>query len=496
MKAKIFILILTILPGFYTVFGQGMIIGPNASVTVAGGGKLIITDAVKGMLTIKSTSAGTGSLVVDANAASSVSVAAHSNVERYLTLGTWHYISSPITNGLSGIFFGDYLMTSDQTTTTGWAPYIVSTTTPLDVMRGYAVWKPASNSAWQEVFAGNLNNGNLTIDVSRVTGTWAGWTLVGNPYPCAIDLTSGGVTWTNVEPTAWFWNEAAGNYQAHGTITDPSPPWNGGSHSQFVPAMQGFYVHATTSPASLSFTNAVRVNNTESFLKSTPYPFLMIKAQGYTNTYFDMISVQFDPDATSCYDPGYDAYKLWGLNEAPQLYTLINDTNVTCNSLPFSKANMVVPMGFKCGSSGNYTLIADNLGSFDQGISISLEDIKLNIIQDLRSNPGYNFSYNTTDNSNRFLLLFNNPTFGTNDNSAPENIQIYSFGDAVFIKTNSKETANGQVFIYDPIGKDLFHANLSGDELTKISPDLNTGYYVVKVVTGKSVSSKKVFISR
>src|ERR1035437_8759328 len=134
MKTKIVILSCFLI--FYTVllFGQGIIIQPNAYVTIAGGGKLIVSDAKNGLLTLKSNSSGTGSLVVDANAASSVSVAANSNVELYLTgsnSGTetdlWHLVSSPISNGVSGTFLADYLLSYDETANS--FSYIV----PIDV---------------------------------------------------------------------------------------------------------------------------------------------------------------------------------------------------------------------------------------------------------------------------------------------------------------------------------------------------------------------------
>jgi hypothetical protein len=498
MKIKITILSGILVFCSVILFGQGMIIEPNAYVTVAGGAKLIISDATNGLLTIKSTSAGTGSLVVDATAGSTVSVAAHSIVERYLTLGQWHYISSPISNGLSGIFDGDYLMTSDPSTSTGWGPFIVPTNVPLDVMRGYAVWKPTSNSAWQEVFTGSLNNGNTSITIGRNgSDPWAGWNLVGNPYPCSIDLSSVGVTWTNVEPTAWFWNGSAANYQAWPTNGIGTGIYNGGTHSGIVPAMQGFYVHATGVTGSVALTNATRVHSAQAFLKSTPDPHLVIRAQGNANTYFDLVSIQFNPDATPAYDEGYDAYKLWGSTDAPQLYTQINDTNVTCNSLPFSKATITIPMGFSCGISGTYTLIADSLGTFDPGISISLEDLHLNIIQDLRTNPVYNFSYATTDNANRFLLLFNNPAYGIPAGQIKtQPLQIYSFENFIFIRKTGTDPLSGKMSVYDPLGRELFSSNLTDVPVSKYDMNLETGYYVVKVVTNESGYSQKVFISR
>ena len=212
------------------------------------------------------------------------------------------------------------------------------------------------------------------------------------------------------------------------------------------------------------------------------------------NTYSDRISVHFNPEATSGYNPGYDAYKLWGLSEAPQLYTRIGDTNVTCNSLPFEKKNMVIPMGFSCGLPGTYTLIADSLGTFENAISISLEDLKLNTTQDLRTNPIYNFTYDTLDDPNRFVLHFDNPYFGVNDSKNIQPMQIYSFGNTIYIKSQDGNLQEGSVFLYDLIGKELFNGTLSNQVLNRITPGVAEGYYVVKVMTDQGVYTGKVYL--
>jgi hypothetical protein len=497
MKAKIYILLVMLLPVINDLSGQGIIIQPGALVAVAGGGKIYLTGTAT--MTIKSTSAGTGTLLVDNAAGSTVSLPANgAKVERYLTTDTWHYISSPVSNALSGTFLNDYLMTSDPSSATGWSSYITSTTAPLVVMRGYAVWKPSSNVT-PESFTGNLNNGSLSLSLARnPADPWAGWNLAGNPYPSPIDLGSAGVSWNQVEHAAWFWNGTAGNYQATVTMSGIWP-YNGGLHSTIVPAMQGFYVHVAdtyTGTTSLGFDNSVRVTSTQAFLKSTQNPLMVIKAQGYANGYFDLVSVQFNPDATASYDPGFDAYKLSGLTEAPQLYTKIGDTNVSCNSLPFTSSHITIPMGFSCGISGNYTLIADSLRTFESGIGIRLEDLKQSTTQDLRTNPVYNFSYDVSDTPNRFLLHFDNPVFGTREQTQEQPLRIYSSGSLIYLRKTGTDALNGTITVYDPLGRELFSGIVEDSPLLKFDLNLNTGYYLVRVITADNLYSQKVLITR
>lgn len=427
--------------------------------------------------------------------------------ELYLGTDVWHYISSPISNATANIFLEDYLKPSDPTNggpvpLPGWGPYITDPSAPLQVTRGYACWKPSTNPG-VEMFSGSLNTGPQTFIGNRnPSDPFAGWHLVGNPYPSGINLISPFISWDQFEPTAYFWDQSGSspNYPEGGNY-DCYPSASGfGTHVPFVPAMQGFYIHISSSYTGLStfsLANSARMPFGIGFLKDAAAltNSLMIRVNGDQNKYSDRITVQFNSAATSGYDPGYDAYKLWGLNEAPQLYTRIGDTNVTCNSLPFDKKNMVIPMGFSCGLPGMYTLIADSLGTFENAVSVSLEDLKLSITQNLRTNPVYNFTYDTLDNANRFLLHFDNPAFGISNPGNIRPVQIYSFGSSVYIRSTDGKILNGDVTIYDMIGKELYRGKLAGSAINRITPVVADGYYVVKVVLADGVYSDKIHLS-
>ncbi|MCX6246278.1 MAG: hypothetical protein NTW10_00965 [Bacteroidetes bacterium] len=474
--------------------GAVVTINPGCALTVTGTTTMNATEC----LVLKSDATGTASFIDNG-----ISGGGTARMERYLTPDKWHYISSPISNATANIFFGDYLMTSDPSTASGWSGWIVDPSSPLTVMRRYACWKPSAN-AGLETFSGTLNTGSQTITLSRNgSDPWAGWHLVGNPYPSAIDLSSVGITWDQFEPTAYFWHESLTPYPPNSFGNyDVYPAYGSwGTHFQFAPPEQGFYVHingAYVGSSTLTIPNTARVHdNTQIFLKDAPVirNGLLILVQNVANAFSDRITVHFNPNATAGYDPGYDAYKLWGSGTAPQLYTRIGDTNVTCNSLPFVNKNMVVPMGFSCGLPGTYTLIADSLGTFDDAIAVSLEDLKLNMTQDLRTNPVYNFQYDTADSPNRFLLHFDNPTLGVKDPvTAIEPVQIYSFGNAIYVSSKDGILRAGSVFVYDMIGKELFRGTLSNQLLNRFTPEVAEGYYLVRVVTLEGSFNGKVYL--
>jgi hypothetical protein len=75
-------------------------------------------------------------------------------------------------------------------------------------------------------------------------------------------------------------------------------------------------------------------------------------------------------------------------------------------------------------------------------------------------------------------------------------VQIYSFENFIYIRKTGTEPLKGSMSVYDPLGRELYTCNVPDSPVSKYDIDLPTGYYVVKLVTGESAYSKKVFISR
>ena len=81
-----------------------------------------------------------------------VAYSGSARVERHLTAcdvnapeGCWHYVSILVTSAVAGVFNGDYLKSFDEVTGL-WSGYYTHSGTPLTVMEGYAVNRPAANA--------------------------------------------------------------------------------------------------------------------------------------------------------------------------------------------------------------------------------------------------------------------------------------------------------------------------------------------------------------
>jgi hypothetical protein len=510
----------TVIGGNFTLSGTvsttlvaGITITGN--LVIGSGNILTIPPAPTGELTVNGTSStlgGSNCMVIQSTSSGTGSFIDHgitgtgAQVQHYLTGGAttgstnyWHGISSPITNATSNVFLGEYLMYYTEGTNA--YTYIAPTNTSLNPMKGYFTWV---NPTTTVNFSGPLNTGDMSIGVTRTyisglgNGPYNGWNLIGNPYPSSIDfsLFMSSTNWSNVDQAAYIWSPGGGNYLVY-------PVGGNGTHSSICPPEQAFFVHCNASASqgtpgngTVYFKNAARIHSTETFLKSdTIIPNLLrIRAQTSTNSYYDELTVYFDPSRTNYYEPGYDALKYSGNADAPQIYTLINDTAVTVNSMVFDQKNITVPMGFNISVPGMYTLNASNLEDFGNSISVHLEDLKLNVTQDLKLNPVYTFNYDTTDAPNRFILHFDNPSFGVNDLKDVKPVQIYSYGNSIYIDALNGKTLEGNVFVYDLLGKELYQGSLPDQQLTKLNLNLAEGYYIVKVVTAQGVYMGKVYL--
>jgi len=263
-------------------------------------------------------------------------------------------------------------------------------------MKGYSVmntYYPGAADYKILEFSGTLNNGNYSINLVNAND---GWCLVGNPYPSAIDWDNPGWTKTNIGSTIYVWNSATGNFLS----------WNGcvgGLTDGIIPPMQAFFVKATGDNPVIGVTNSVRISYPQGFYKNTSQDLLSLSVTG-SNGYFDKTFVNFNSNSTVGYDKNFDSKKMEGDKTAPQLFSIIRENNLTVNVLPEISENTEINIGFSCGLSGDYSILAEGIDSFETSVKILLKDIKENKTIDLRKKDAYSFSYSITDETHKFKL--------------------------------------------------------------------------------------------
>jgi len=456
-------------------------------------GKTLTADT----LTIQSNATGTGSFVDNGTSSIGTSIA-----ERYIAKDNkWHFLSSPVSSQAIKPAFAPTAIDNtfsiykwdESIAITGntWINIRTNSTTynPLfetsfEVGRGYLVaYNTSYSGSATHNYTGTLNTGDKTITIGFANNHY---NLIGNPYPSAINwdetsLAANAATKLNAYPPIWLWNGSVGNY---GNYVSGIGGTNGATN--IIAPHQGFFVEAK-SGGTFTMPNTARVHpNSQAYLKSSNIANLIkLKVISTATDYSDEMIIKFA-------NSNNGVVKWVSMKtEAPSLYSVRGNEDYSINVLDEVLLPLAVPVSFKAGINGSYTINALEINGFTLCSSIVLEDLHTNISQNLMSNPIYNFTANTTDNINRFVLHF----FTLTPNSINENINtttnIYSYNKDIYVNTSEKVR---EINVCNILGQQIIKQTNNNQIITKIYIDNTSAYYIVKVITDKNVYTKKVFV--
>ena len=431
-------------------------------------------------LILKSDGTGTASLV-------HITASVPATVERYISgsAEAWHFLSSPVA---SQSISGDWIPSGTYGNGTGYDLYVwdevtrcwiykLNTTTTVNWNtvhsqgnfvpgRGYLYSVQATNHT--KSFGGNLNNGSYDYPITLTTDTnrLKGFNLVGNPYPSSVDwqATSGwgrsNLVGGNSSCNMWVWSPSAGNY---GLCSSSGGSGTNGV-TRYIAPMQGFFVQAASS-GNLGFSNSIRVHDGASDWKSARINPDTISAivQSERDQTFDEVRLLFGyPEGET------GAAKLFSpAATAPSLYLDAGSSSYTVRYLTDTIAFPHVPVQFKPGTNGNYTLSFNfNPGIFN---TVMLEDRRTKKIQDLKIEPEYRFRASVTDEANRFVLHFASVKAQANDDLPAG---IFTDGTHILVDL-AKVTGDTRVLVYDVLGQKLYEQQFAGE--TQYTLNFNPG---------------------
>ncbi len=479
-----------------------------------------------------------GSLITVGN----VSGAGNIYVDRHFETGNrWQYVSMPVNNATDDMFdqgsAGDYnpnFFTYNEAVEGGdppaasysyWTDYVNytfytawehaavdGTTVTLDAAKGYITYNDQELDVAFGGATSNLNNNaNYTPSISYTNNDggngagdyYDGWNIIGNPYPCALDFNALGLT--NVNNTVYYWDGDNDNYRYYnnggGQTDDGSDVVSGGS--RYIPAMQSFAIKTNNGGVpSISIAKAHRVHNTQTMWKKgdnaetlTQYLKLRTEANGFS----DETVVRFLEDAVVDIDNQYDAFKMFPNNQdVPMIYSLTTETveyPLAINSLPLTSIGTTIPLGFKTGEAGTFTIQVTEF-NFDAGTEVKLIDTQENKETTLYEGAEYTFTFDGEDSRDRFFLFsatsgIENPDA---DTDLETKIKIWSSNKDVFVSINSYNLIDANIQVFDILGKNIIDKKLNGT-YNIINVPAVSGTYFVKIRTkdGK-VKTEKVFI--
>ncbi|NVN96029.1 MAG: T9SS type A sorting domain-containing protein [Bacteroidetes bacterium] len=468
-------------------FGGNLTINANKTLTIISG-KLL---NVNGNFLIKSDATGTGSLI-------------HSNtligtMERYIPIATsddFHLLASPIASQEINNEFNPQVQSfyTWNETNGSWLAFedpsfgTINGGNNFLQGKGYAV---SYSSTSTKSFTGVLNQGTISTNLTFTPGSYEGWNLLANPYPSAINWnTASGYSRAMLEDAGvgnyayWIWNPTNGNYGTY--ISNGFFGTNGVSN--FIAPAQGFWVKAISTSFPFSINNYAREHASQNWLKSctSSSNTIRLNVSSTENNYTDEMIVSFGYNT----DLG-GAEKMFSLyHDAPSIFSNKLNKNWSINNLTSIINNTIVPVSFKAGKNGIFTISATELNSFTNATYIYLKDLTTNTLSNLNQNPNYTFAANYNDDVHRFQLIFALSSLDVS-NKTIKNTNIYSNNKTIYI--NSNETIK-QIAIYNTMGQLIKNVENSTGSIIISMNDNTSGYYIVRVICKNNVYSEKVFI--
>ncbi|EMQ93778.1 hypothetical protein D778_01525 [Xanthomarina gelatinilytica] len=411
---------------------------------------------------------------------------------------------------------------------------------------GYTMKGPgpgAATGTQNYTFRGMPNNGTISASVTAQP-TFNNQTLVGNPYPSAInalefirDNIPGGNSGTtaSIDGSLYFWKQASTNashltaeyqggyatYNLSGGLAAVSPPGINGTGDatlaiprQFIPVGQGFFVTSANHTNQVSNTVSFR-NSQRAFVKEASGNSIFLRTDDAPET-VDLIKrirlnftspegairpllLAFTPnnEATNGFDYGYDA-KNSDVFPSDMSFVIDNENYVIQGVGEFNVDNMY-PVNISLGTSGTIEIELTDLENFDEDIDVYVYDALLGNYSRINT-VNYQIALDAGNHANRYFIAFKE--------DATLNTPIEEFSNVVVNYLN----ATNEVYINVPTSVDIkqvYLVNMLGQTVKSWNAtnaplahecrlpvkNVSEGNYIIKVRTADNkLINKKVII--
>ena len=348
------------------------------------------------------------------------------------------------------------------------------------------------------VFKGVPQNGTISRALSTSN---VGLNLVGNPYPSPISIDAFFDGNPGVEQTIYYWrkrNDASGSgyatFNAMGFVSAQSEINNLDMEYVINPG-QGFFVKSTGA-TQLNFNNAMRSSNTGGlFLRNAPEDKhrLWLRLSNSTGSVGQTL-IGYTAGATENVDNGLDA--AYFNDSSTALTSLINNNEYIIQGLglPFD-ATSSVALGFKTNTAGTYTISLSNFdGLFAENQAIYIKDNVTGIVHNVKESA-YSFTANEGIANDRFEVVYQNSTLGTNNPDLDINkVMVYKEGYDIVINAMTIEMQKVQLYdIRGSLIQTLDNVNATAATFSKLNIANQVVLVKITSVDNKVITKKIVF---
>lgn len=504
------------------ITGQGIIVSEGTVITQPGG-SLMFKGALLNNGTINTSgdfillSGQDGTSLIDGRSAGVIN--GEIVMQRWFEQAFgYRYLSSPFTSAsvselADDIDLGDpfpNLWRYDESMTgSGWIDHTGLSGT-LVPMSGYSANLGFMDQPVTVDIKGVPNDGAMTVTLYNHNNTLTdGFNLVGNPYPSPIDWDAPeGWARTNIDDAVYYFRAS---------ITDPYggtySTWMNGYSSDgivnnIIPSMQGFFVHVSdgTYPvsATLALNNKARVNDlTHSFTKSEEKGSqdLVRLTAGFSDdpASSDPAVIYVDEKATFGFDGQLDALKLYNTDiGVPSFYSFGCDgSRLSINSIPEPDTNCTVRLGLRTERDGDVVFNIKTLEGSSFLNTARLTDKLTGEVTDLAAGITYKVYLPAGDYTERFYLsLTNQPTEVPEIYGSPEWGKIYHSRGILKVEIFLPDFSDGILTVCNLSGQLLFRDKVEGPGYHEFTPLVRDGIYLVRLSSGRTSMTKKVFIQK
>lgn len=408
--------------------------------------------------------------------------------QNYISSGyaSYYYYDETVRNADKDVGFNPFRNTNGAiggSSLKGFALYQKNTSTEFDITGAYNHY-----AAYENVPLSFTPYTTGTVD-PVISNEADGWHLIGNPYPGPLDWDAIYSNSTNIAGAFYVYENATGTIGVYG---------GGGAYvnvtSKFIPAMQSFFVRATTTGATISINHTARVTTnptTPSFYRLAQPELLKLTVSDGNQR--DESVIRFVENTSSVYDPEYDAIKFYNDAEVVSLYTKLNGLTYAINTFsPLENDEEEVLIGLKNGKTGSYTLDISGVESIDPELGIHLLDQMTNEMYDIRSINSITFENSNSYSGERFKLIITQPTITNNNKSLANDVKIFATNNYIVAESINHSANLQKVFVYDILGNEIGSMSEINTSSAKI-PVSKEGAYIVKVSIGNEVITQKIF---
>ncbi len=396
-------------------------------------------------------------------------------------------------------------------------------------------------------FRGKPNNGSISIGVIE-----GDWTLVGNPYPSALDARD--YIWdihnvNAITGTLYYWEQdqsvdshfiedyqggyatytinSAGTvetfvpatfntYNGDGTLnTVGAPSSSGFVAKRYIPIAQGFMVEGK---AGTNGTVIARNNHRDYYPESAlslpelsqdneivydengfnilPQDYQRFRLNiDFNNVYTRQLVQTFHHSASNAYDHGLESKS--PSQVASDAFWVLEEEEYVAQAFSFNEA-LKIPLVIRSDSEQSITFRAFDIQNFSDDQPIYIHDTETNLYVDLREGT-YEAFLQEGEHNYRFEIVFELPETLSLSEEEKEKIKIYYNDiDSELVIMNFGYSNISNIELYDITGKIILsrkNRNITEQKTIIDVSDFSQGTYILKLVMGdlKQMVKKVIF---